>query len=494
MLSPLSPRVRLVTRAAGLILLAGPTILAFFTGGYFEPARAWAGLVIWVLAALALILVPGLPRSRSAWSAIGALALLAFWTLASTAWAPVAGFAEHSGRLVLVYTGALLAAALLLRDGWLRRCLEPGIAAGAVIVIGYGLSERLLPGALHFARSITAQGRLEQPLTYWNAMGELAAIALVLTSRIAGDAGRPPGLRSLAAATAAPLGMGLYLSFSRGAAFACLVGLLVLLAAAPRREQLASVLLTLLSAGLAAAVATPLHDLSTLGGPLGTRELEGGIALAALLVLMLAAGVIQLALTRRRRAARQRRVPRHPITLALALGAAGLGAVIAVGGAEGSTRQISTSAGRFVALASNRYDFWRVALKAFAAQPVRGVGAGGWQVWWLRYRSFGGFARDAHSLPLQTAAELGLIGLLLLLTFFAGVALSGRTALRMSAPCAAGPLAGFVVYAAHAPLDWDWQIPALTLVALLLAAGLLALPEAERGPPRRPRDEAHLGR
>jgi hypothetical protein len=31
-----------------------------------------------------------------------------------------------------------------------------------------------------------------------------------------------------------------------------------------------------------------------------------------------------------------------------------------------------------------------------------------------------------------------------------------------------------VAYAAHAPLDWDWQMPAVTLVALILAGLVLA--------------------
>jgi hypothetical protein len=42
---------------------------------------------------------------------------------------------------------------------------------------------------------------------------------------------------------------------------------------------------------------------------------------------------------------------------------------------------------------------------------------------------------------------------------------------------AAGPIAGVVVYLAHAPLDWDWQMPAVTLVALILAGSLLAASE-----------------
>ena len=45
-------------------------------------------------------------------------------------------------------------------------------------------------------------------------------------------------------------------------------------------------------------------------------------------------------------------------------------------------------------------------------------------------------------------------------------------------PKAAGAIAALAVYATHAGLDWDWEMPALTLVALVLAARL-APPEGE---------------
>jgi hypothetical protein len=45
---------------------------------------------------------------------------------------------------------------------------------------------------------------------------------------------------------------------------------------------------------------------------------------------------------------------------------------------------------------------------------------------------------------------------------------------------ASGPIAGCVVYLTHAPLDWDWQMPAVTLVAIALAGALLALASPER--------------
>jgi len=75
-------------------------------------------------------------------------------------------------------------------------------------VIGYGLSERLLPGLLHFSRSVSAQGRLEQPLTYWNAMGEVAALGLVLAVRVGGDSSRARALRIATVVRMRPLGMG----------------------------------------------------------------------------------------------------------------------------------------------------------------------------------------------------------------------------------------------------------------------------------------------
>src|SRR6202035_3073240 len=118
---------------------------------------------------------------------------------------------------------------------------EPAMAAAALIVIGYGLSERLLPGVLKFAHSLSAQGRLEQPLTYWNAMGEVAALGFVLCAALAGDASRSARLRAAAAAAAARLGRGLYVTFSRGALFACAAGLVALVVLVPRREQLRAV-------------------------------------------------------------------------------------------------------------------------------------------------------------------------------------------------------------------------------------------------------------
>ena len=64
-------------------------------------------------------------------------------------------------------------------------------------------------------------------------MGELAALGFVLCARLCGDSARPRALRILAAGATAPLGLGLYLSFSRGALFACAAGLVALFCRGP---------------------------------------------------------------------------------------------------------------------------------------------------------------------------------------------------------------------------------------------------------------------
>ncbi len=464
---------------AGALLLAGPFVLAFFAGGYFDGPRSWAGLVAWLLVAAGAVLAPRpWPRTVGVEVAVGGLVLLALWTLLSTTWAPVAGNAFHRGELAMLYAGGLIAALLLLRGSPTLPAVEPAIVTGTLVVIGYGLSERLLPGLLHFQHSVSAQGRLEQPLTYWNAMGETAAIGLVVALRMAGDATRHRALRLFATAAAVPLGVGLYTSFSRGALFAAAAGVVTLIVVAPSREQWRSGALALGGAVLGAALTAPWHSVTSLTGSLATREHQGTIALILLAATIVIATGAQAVLIRRE-TPQAVRLPRRAPVVALVVICAGLALAIAVGAKERSTQPLSGGANRLATLQSNRYSYWDVALRAFSAEPIRGVGAGGWSVYWLRYRPVAEFAQDAHSLPLQTLAELGLVGLALLLASIGGIAVAARRALARAPALAAGPIAGAVAYLAHSPLDWDWEMPAVTLIALLLVGVLLVLAESE---------------
>ena len=445
-------------RAAALVALAGPTALAFFSGGYFDEPRLWAGLAACALLVVAALTSP-LPRSPWPWVAPGALALLAGWAWLSAGWAPLEGAAIADAQRVALYAVALLAATLLL--GAVPRAVEPGLALGAAVVVGYGLSGRLLPGLIHLDESRTALGRLEQPLTYWNAMGALAGIGFVLGARVLGDPERPPWLRALLGAATVPLGVGVVLSFSRGTLAALAVGLAVLCLAAPTRAQLRAVALALGATVVAGGVAMALDGVRALGGSLGAREAQGAGMLALLALLMGALAVVAL---------RESPAGRLERAWPAALAGAGAVAVVAVAfalagaGPSTGTPEAGADPARLASAQSNRYAYWRVALGSFADHPLAGVGSSGFRVEWRRERDVLDPARDAHSLYLETAAELGLVGLLLLGIAIAGVVVSARAE--------AGLVAALALYAVHAGVDWDWEMPALTLVALLIAGAL----------------------
>ncbi len=482
-------RVCLAVGAAGL---AAPTVLAFFAGGYFTTDRLWALAVSWVVLAVAALASPRpLPRSLGGRLAIGGLAALAVWVGLSITWAPIKLFAQNDLERLLLYATALVSAAALLRDRPLARAVEPALAAGTLVVIGYGLSGRLLPGLIDLAVSRSANGRLEQPLTYWNAMGALGAVGFVLSVRIAGDAARHAPMRIAAAAATVPLGVGIYLTFSRGALLAVATGLLALLLLQPTRAQARAAALAVLAAGAAAVPIGLLASVRTLGGGAGTREAQGAVAFAVLAAVVLAA-----ALAARRwivpdgrgeeRVGLARRIerrwgasPRRGRRAALIAGAA-LALLVALALAAGVENRPSPASSatasptRLGSLDSNRYEYWKVAARAFADHPLIGLGSSGFRVAWQRERPIPEPAADAHSLYIETFAELGLVGAAALAAFLAGLGLSGAAARRRHPRLVAGWIAALAAFAVHAALDWDWEMPALSLVALLLAGALIA--------------------
>src|SRR4051812_27785283 len=259
------------------VLVAGPTVLAFASGGVFPPPRLVAAMGGGAALGRGALVGPAplVPRTAPARAALLGLAALAGWTALSGSWAPSPGPARQTLELALVYLPALAAATLLLRDRAAARAAEVALAAGTLVVIGYGLAGRLVPGLVHLTASVRAGGRLEQPLTYWNATGALAAIGFVLAARIAGDRRRPPALRTAAVAAAAPLALGVYLSFSRGALAAAAVALVVLVVLRPTRAQAHAAAVAAVAAGLAIAATAPFAGVRALRGGLGTREIEG---------------------------------------------------------------------------------------------------------------------------------------------------------------------------------------------------------------------------
>jgi hypothetical protein len=463
------------------VLLVGPAVLAFRSGGFFAPARLAAAIGAWAVLGLAVLAVPGpvLPRTAPVRAALGGLAGLAAWTALSASWAPSPGPARQTLELALLYLPALAAAALLLRERPAARAAEVALAAGTLVVIGYGLAGRLLPGVVPLGASARAGGRLEQPLTYWNATGALAAMGLVLAAHVAGDRTRTGAVRGAAAAAAAPLGLGVYLSFSRAALAAAAVGLVVLVVLRPARAQARASLAAAVAAALAVAAVAPFAGVRALQGGLGTREREG-LVCAALLVAIMALAALAHA-----RAARGlgggAGLPRRVRTALAAVAVAGAlvpyGAALAERSASTSAASAGASSARLTQVGSNRGRYWAVAVRELGRHPVDGIGAGGFGVAWLRERTIDERVQDAHSLYVETAAELGLVGLAFLVLFLGGVVAAARRAVRSDAAVAA-PAAAALVWAVHAGLDWDWEMPALTGVAIVLAGLLLGCCEA----------------
>jgi O-antigen ligase len=166
-----------------------------------------------------------------------------------------------------------------------------------------------------------------------------------------------------------------------------------------------------------------------------------------------------------------------------ALGLAAFPYVAAVVGERGDgarTPAFGETSRRLGSVGTNRYAYWRVAMDTARAEPLRGAGAGSFRVEWLRERPFAENARDAHSLYLETLAELGIVGLLALLALLGGIALGAGRVFAADPGLATGPIAGLAVWAVHAGVDWDWEMPGVTLVAITLAGLVLAQAETLR--------------
>jgi hypothetical protein len=477
-----------VRLTAAAVLLITPTVLAFHSGGYFDRPRLVAGLVVWALVLAAAVVSPRpLPRSLAGRVALAGLALIALWTGVSIVWAPLSDPATDSFVRLLLYLGVLAAAAALLADRLAAQAVEPVLALGALVVIGYALAGRLLPDLFELAESRKAFGRLEQPITYWNAQGALAAFGLVLAARLAGDTTRPVALRVAAAAGAPVLGLGVYLTYSRGAIAATAVGLLVLLAAAPTRAQLWAAGSAFASATLISALAAFFPAVASLEGGPGTRSEQGAIVLALLLLLLVAVALLQLWRCRgghddRERLSAAGRLP----ALAAAVAAVCLLALVAGGIAERGSADQDARRGisRLTSIDSSRYNYWRVGLDAWTGDPLRGAGAGAFRVEWLRERPVAEGALEVHSLPLEMLIELGIVGLFGFVMLIGGVAFSCRRALTARAPVAPGLSAAATVFLLHASIDWDWQVPAVALPALIAAGALVAAAEEPPTPAR----------
>jgi tetratricopeptide (TPR) repeat protein len=120
---------------------------------------------------------------------------------------------------------------------------------------------------------------------------------------------------------------------------------------------------------------------------------------------------------------------------------------------------------------SLRSDYWDVALGMVGREPLLGEGAGSFERVWVRERPALLYVRDAHNGYLEALAELGPVGLALLVVALGTPLLATRRAVAGPTGCAA--LAAYAALLAHVVLDWDLELPAVTLCIVLLGVVLI---------------------
>jgi O-antigen ligase/polysaccharide polymerase Wzy-like membrane protein len=459
--------------------------LGFAQGGYSQEVVAIATVVVWLAVAAGIVL--GL-WSRSEVPRVAMIAGLALGGLlvlsaASMAWADDAGRSFDASIRVAGYLGLfVLVVAAAPRTG--KRAWILGLAVGLTVVCAAALGSRYAPTLFGNAdRDLgaaipNAAGRLSYPIGYWNGLAALLAIDAVLLAWLGSFARSRSGRAAAIALIPLPV-LGFYLASSRGGLAAAAVGGAVLLILARnRRAMLAGGLLGAAGGGALILVARTQHDF--VDGIAGSSATHQGQLM--LLVTLVCLGLVFAGRYRLDGWLAEARVGRRPLwPWALALVIA-VGVVIALasrdsGGVrppgqppQGVAAGHLTSGG-----ASGRYQFWEGALDAYASEPVGGVGAGNFELYWNAHPQLALPLVNAHSLYLETLAELGPAGFALLVAFLA-IPVVAAIRRRSSAEAAAEDDLALAVVAAgalSAALEWTWQIPA-AFAPVIVALGLLA--------------------
>ena len=153
-------------------------------------------------------------------------------------------------------------------------------------------------------------------------------------------------------------------------------------------------------------------------------------------------------------------------------------ATAAIGGLALTTLYVLTAFTIPVGLQA-RGDYWHVAWHVAGNHPLLGTGAGTYDLAWAAFGDLGRWSQalDAHSLYLESFAELGVIGLVLVLALVAPL-VSGLRAERPSTALAAS-LGGATTFLLHAGLDWDWEMPAVTIAGIACLAATLGASEPQ---------------
>jgi O-antigen ligase/polysaccharide polymerase Wzy-like membrane protein len=474
-----------VTGAVGLLVF----LIAYDDGSYSLESRNTLAIAAWWGVILLVLSRPSASWARPPALVTGGLLLLfTAWTGISAAWSDDVERTVAELDRTALYLGVFVLVVLLIGRGLLSPILD-GIALGLIATAALALTSRFLPGIASLpedtARRLPAATiRLSYPVAYWNGLGILVALAAPLLLRSA-SLSRSLPTRALAVAGLPLVATTIDLTASRGAAAVAALAAVVFIALSPRRwSALAAV--TAGTAGSLVAV-EGIHLIANEDAAVAAGQ--GGaaaIVIGACLLTGVAYAAWDVLLARRF-------APAPVIGWALTGVAvvAVLGVVVAShpvrrfedfkqpqSAGEGADNVIRTSFGE--ASGSGRWQYWSVAWDEFRAAPGKGGSAGSYERWWAEHGSLPRQIRDAHSLYLETLAELGVIGFLLLGGVFVTACVVGASRIRRAPPgertTLAAALACFLAFAVAAGIDWMWELPVVTLVGVACLAALVSAP------------------
>lgn len=526
-LTPARPRPRFdggASRASGARLdqtaaLLAPVALilsvAIAGGGYDVTTRHLAVLAVWLVVIGLLVFGAGSAARLGRpiyWSA-GLLGGLALVSAISSLWSGSVELSVIEADRVLAYLGIYLAAFLIVQTDARRQRFAEGLAISFVLVAFLALASRLLPHVLDIG-SLGEGPRLQYPLEYWNADATMFGIAVAtllwMSRRSAWTA-----LRWLSAAAIPAVLTALYLTYSRGGLLALLISAGILIALSRDRLWMLATLAIGALGALPALLAIQARD-SLADNVANQAAVDQGVTVLLILLAGVALTTALFAGLRRVEqgegglTGRAVELSRHPTvlrTIALIGAVLAIGAILAIGGRawdqftssdvqfpKNPQAHISNLSG------SGRSDFWRVAIDSFDEEPVIGTGAGTYQFDWEKHRSINLPLHNAHSLYLETFAELGLIGGVIVLLLVGGVLwwafCAWRDAREEQRELHAIAFAALVAMAVAFGIDWFWEILGMGSVFFLFAAIAIAgrcAQQAPAGAPARSEDGRRWG-
>lgn len=460
--------------------------LGIADGGIQPAGYAFAGVAAWFTIILLLALGGGVITRlpRGVYIATGLLFTLALLAGLSATWSGDAGASVDIAVRSALYAAILLGAAVAVAAG-AGRALLGGLAIGGLAIIAVALGGRLIGGDLapSDAELIRqeAGGRLTSPVGYWNGLGVTAAATSVVLIWL-GSHAASPRWRMAATAVAPAAILALAMTSSRGAAVGIVGGLAVLALASPARGRVIG------ASVLAAAGAIPafLVFRASDGLRFGLETSAADRAGIIVSVLLIAAFAVVFLLARRydeRLGGWQPAVPPARALIAVGVICAGLLAlaVATTAGDESGTpasADPNQQAGQIARQSdSYRVAYWESAFDAWKSEPIRGVGAGGFHLWWIEDPGEPQPVVHAHSVFFQYLSEFGLFGLVIVLGFIGLVGAVGVARVRsprtpeLQALIAAG-LGVFAAVILPAFVDWTWSIP-VAMTALLVGAALV---------------------